>query len=513
MRKLLALSYKLFAGSGGALPGRSASPFSFGPCPSTGGTRCRRAFSLLELMIAIVILGIGMVMVATIFPIGIDMAAQTVQMNIAQSVADAALATLKLKVPSVSNLTGDDQVSHLVFGTDVTATDLDTVIDNSTNNNDVIALALNGQKSGIKPPAGWKWVSSPWIVEYGPGPETLNVDNALSGIFPAGGLPKVRLFTETTGWTGQKGASGDGGAWDYAYVVPSQNLLPNYLFWLSQEKDPRSSTIPPTLGQVPDVYPVNLVDQVYPPVPLITFNPESNKYENRPPTDFLADVAGRRYSWIGIHHVTDSTSGRARFVVTILVTHRSSLTNRYARQAEPSEDKVPGYNPRFIQPDDRRELRLPRPDGSSTDMLFPQPWLVRFDQINLGTGEILCTQAVADLLPPGSYFVVARSVYAFDSANQQIPPAALAAGTAYEVSARQGQRGRRDSIWTLQIRRQPPVVGAASEWIPENPNNPRELEIPYAWVVPPAVERDSRLAFLGFQAKSPVAGVFVRMVE
>ncbi|HPD31820.1 MAG TPA: type II secretion system protein [Phycisphaerae bacterium] len=469
-------------------------------------------FSLLELMIAIVILGIGMVMVATIFPIGIDMAAQTVQMNIAQSVADAALATLKLKVPSISDLTGDSVASYLVFAPDVTATDLDTVIDNSANNNDVLALALSGKKSGPPPPplTDWMPVDSPWVVEYGP--PGLNIASYLTGIFPAGGPPKVRLFTETTGWTGEKGASGPGGAWDYAYVIPSQNLLLNYLTWLSQGKDPRSSMIPPTLGQVPDVYPVNLVDQVYPPVPLIAFDPKKNEYKKRLPADFIPDVAGRRYSWIGIHHVTDPTSGRARFVVTILVTHRSSLTNRYARQAEPSQDKVAGYNPRFIQPDDRRELRLPKPDmDSRTDMLFPHPWLVRFDQINLGTGEVRCTQAVADLLPPGSYFVAARSVYAFNSSNEQIFPAALAAGTAYEVSARQGQRGNPDDIWTLQIRRQPPVAGAASEWIPENPSSPRELEIPYAWVVSPAVERVG--TGYSFQAKSPVAGVFVRMVE
>ncbi|MGQ9651765.1 MAG: type IV pilus modification PilV family protein [Phycisphaerae bacterium] len=493
----------------------AGTPSRFRPFARRGGSSVScllsPGFSLLELMIAIVILGIGMVMVATIFPIGIDMAAQTVQMNIAQSVADAALATLKLKVPSLTNLDNDPlNYAHLLLSPDVVTIDWDTRIDNLANNNDVLALALSGKKSGANPPAGWMPAISPWSVEYGPGPTTLDVQDQLAGIFPPGGPPKLRFFTETTGWTGQKGASGAGGAWDYAYLVPFQNLLLNYLSWLSQGKDPRSSTIPPTLGQVPDVYPVNLVDQAYPPVPLIAFNPKSNKYENRLPADFIPDVAGRRYSWIGIHHITDPTSGRARFVVTILVTHRSSLTNRYARQADPSpQDKV--YDPRFISPQDREELRLPRPDDLNTDMLFPQPWLVRFDQINLGAGEIRCTQAVADLLPPGSYFVVARSVYAFDSSNNMIVPAALAAGTAYEVSARQGQNGRPGDSWTLQIRRQPPVVGAASEWIPGNVSSPQELEIPYAWVVPPAVERAGTV--YSFQAKAPVAGVFVRMVE
>ncbi|HOM53906.1 MAG TPA: type II secretion system protein, partial [Phycisphaerae bacterium] len=60
----------------------------------------RPGFSLVELMIAIMILGLGMVMVATVFPVSLDMTRNTLQMNISDAAFDAAVSTLRLKVPS-----------------------------------------------------------------------------------------------------------------------------------------------------------------------------------------------------------------------------------------------------------------------------------------------------------------------------------------------------------------------------------------------------------------------------
>ena len=96
-------------------------------------------------------------------------------------------------------------------------------------------------------------------------------------------------------------------------------------------------------------------------------------------------------------------------------------------------------------------------------------------------------------------------MYAFPN---NVPHLAIAAGAAYEVLSRQGDPA--NPVWTLQIRRQQPIAGVV--WVPGDANNPKDpLEVLYAWVIPPAIERSGNT--YSFQAKSPVAGVFMRMVE
>src|SRR5439155_6013669 len=59
-----------------------------------------RAFSMIELLIAIMILGLGLVMLATVFPVGFDMTRDTVEKHIAMAVGEHAVATVELKVPT-----------------------------------------------------------------------------------------------------------------------------------------------------------------------------------------------------------------------------------------------------------------------------------------------------------------------------------------------------------------------------------------------------------------------------
>lgn len=455
----------------------------------------RGAFSLLELMIAIVILGIGLVMVATIFPIGIDMAAQTVQSTIAQAATDAAMITLQLKVPPRADINGDGaQSGALVLAPDVLATDADT----NLTSEDSLAMALNGRSA------------PPWSVPY----KSMGVSN-LGDLFPGPPqLPRLRFFTEGTGWTGEQGASGPGAAWDYAYVMPSQNLPPAYLnppppYAPIDSVQRLPAMIPPTLGRTPDLYPLNLVDCVYPPVSLTRLDGTVRPFipDATDPVGVIGDLAQRRYSWIAIHRATNPSLGGARFIVTILVTHRSNLASRYARQADP----VPGdsaYEPIFDPNPTNNTLDQPAPDADTADRLFPQPWLVRFALINPGLGEVRCTPAVGRLLPPGSFFVLARSIYDYDdpSGNPVTPPRlVLAAGTAYEVLSRREAGG----YSTLQIRRQ----NEADEWLSRipTPDPNRPLEVPYAWVVPPAIVRSGNT--WSFGAKSPIAGVAMRMMN
>jgi len=428
-----------------------------------GGRRlpARSGFSLLELMVAIIILGIGMVMVATVFPIGIDMAAQNVQMVIAQATADTAMATLKLKVPPWPAAGAG---AHVILAPDVYQTEFGprpALNPADMDPDDVTALSLS-------PNAFGSW-------NYPP--------------YPPQVVERLRFFTERTGWTGELGPSGPGNAWDYAYVIPSQNLWPGYLnppSPYSPITDVRQlpAMLPPTLGRTPEVFPLNLVDCVYPPVSWATKNPATGEFESLPIAGVLRELAGRRYSWIAIHHITNRDQGGPRFIVTLLVTHRSDLSSRYARQAD-LDDDASVYNPVFdiTDPGVDSQMRMagwPEPDDDQkTDMLFPQPWLVRFDRVDLGLGEITCSQEVARLLPTGAWFVIGRT------------NGPLVAGTPYEII------GRRASISppTLLIRR----TGADAR------------DDVYVWVVPPAIQR-SGAAYV-FQAKSPVAGVFMRMMQ
>ncbi len=63
------------------------------PMPQTNVAARRRAFSLMELMVAIVILGLGLVMVATIFPVAWGRARDLSEFNLHRNIADNAHAT------------------------------------------------------------------------------------------------------------------------------------------------------------------------------------------------------------------------------------------------------------------------------------------------------------------------------------------------------------------------------------------------------------------------------------
>jgi len=62
-----------------------------GPATSTSS----RAFSLIEVLLAMFILGIGLIMVASIFPVGADWTRQTVEDSVSQSISRTALSVIQ----------------------------------------------------------------------------------------------------------------------------------------------------------------------------------------------------------------------------------------------------------------------------------------------------------------------------------------------------------------------------------------------------------------------------------
>lgn len=456
-------------------------------------------------MIAIVIFGIGMVMVATVFPVGLDLTRETVQLDLSQAATDAAMATLILRVPTLNKqLDGDESKTRLLTVTDVAYTDLDA--------------AWVSKELDVLPPfrlTDANWTAGSWQSED-------------SDWFTNRYL---RAFTEETGWAAElMGNTND------TAVVPGQNLPSNYQAVVSDaggdldaflhDRRGRLTMIPPSFG-VPSPLPrIHLADQVYPPVSPYMYDKDADSEPgagfaqkvDRPLAEVVEDLASRRYSWTALHCMTSPDTQNRRIRAAIVVTYRGDLTARYAAQAD--EDPVPAgnepnvYVPHFNLADDadRKNLFLPQavptnetdevnPNPWNKDALFPRPWLVMLRRIDRAGGEVLCSNEVACLLPAGSFFVIA---------------------------SRAGDFSPLESFKVLQSSFSVPPSGATHSWDPwptvlnadvDDPQwatlqiargQGQPAENVLAWVFPPAIERLPE--GYRFQPRSPVISVAQREV-
>jgi len=457
----------------------------------------RSGFSLVELMIAIMILGIGMVMVATVFPVGLDITRETLQMDISQAAADAAIANLRLRVPYWKEL---DQVedysppgglignsTHRVLVPDVSGTDLDAVID--ADDAEVLTALQLPVPPGLPPKLNVPIRYNNWEPGWADGYFGLSLAPSQSmDLF----FSRARVFTERTGWAAEM--TGDLiGSWENSFVVPGQNLPLDYLSIYTDWDtflNRMPTMIPPVFFAPPltaalraDLPRVHLIDQVYPPVAVT----EADGTTPRNVLRVCDEVASRRYSWTAIHHRISPEPEVDNLLATIVVTHRGDPNARYARQVDNS--KVGGLQYNLADDDDRTALLAPQPDAPGADMLFPRPWLAMLSEVNLATGTVRCTAEVARLLPPDSFLVIAR----------RTPPGTgpLFPGTAHKVISRTwnpGQLGKAPAtqvLATLQIRRS---------------NGQPATNVP-VWVFPPAIEGGRT-----FASRSPVVGVALREV-
>jgi len=446
----------------------------------------------MELLVAIMILGLGMVMVATVFPVGMDISRDTIQMSISLTAADAAAATLALRLPAEQDL----------------------------NNDAAIAPAP------IRLPAVPDlYDAETWAVELDPPPGPLD-----------------RFFTESTRWDGDAAVYGPvvEQVVNTAFAVRAWNLQAGVEPVLGVHLP--VAELSPHIdlgGGVPPVpHRVHVADRVYPPVPINAWYPPGmavttvgaglyyadsgycpahyddpsqctplrtsmldNSYRmSQVDLTLAAQAAGRRYAWSAFQHRLAPRAELHNFLATIVVTHRGELTENYAQQASLDNPAVPGLVvPQNI--DDpglpanvRQALRLPRPAMRvSYDVLFPVPWLVQLDVLDARSGRALCTAAVAELLPPGAMFVIAASPL-------QNGWPVLQAGTARKVLGNNWQpadralRGDTSVLWQLEI-----VRGGEGAVGPV-----------LVWVFPPPIKRAGNT--WAFGSRSPVVGVFVREV-
>ncbi len=442
----------------------------------------------MELLVAIMILGLGMVMVATVFPVGMDISRDTIQMSISLTAADAAAATLALRLPSERELNG---------------------------------------AAGIAPaPIGLPEVPDAYDADAVPA--ELNVF--------------ARVFTESTRWDGDAAVYGPAveQVVNTAFAVRAWNLQagvePALGVHLPVAEISPHIDLGAGVGPVP--HRLHVADRVYPPVSINAYYPPGNPittvgaglyYADTDycPSHFFepwqcpalgtsvvgnsyrmsqvdltlaAQAANRRYAWSAFQHKLAPQAALRNFLATIVVTHRGDLTERYAQQASLNNPAVPGLVvPQNI--DDpgvpagvRNAIRVPSPAMRvNYDVLFPVPWLVQLEGLDARAGRVVCTAAVAELLPPGSMFVIAASPL-------QNGWPVLQAGTARKVLGNNWQpadravRGDPDALRQLEI-----VRGGEDAVGPV-----------LVWVFPPPIKRAGNTWAYG--SRSPVVGVFVREV-
>ncbi|HOW73703.1 MAG TPA: prepilin-type N-terminal cleavage/methylation domain-containing protein [Phycisphaerae bacterium] len=473
----------------------------------------RKGFSLLELMIAIMILGIGIVMVATIFPVGLDLTRDTVQMDISQAVTDVGMAMMTVKVPGYKQLdkmadTAAVPAAARVLVPDILRTEMSVNGQISLQQQEVIDF-LVGSVGSLKTDYGKVQVGPPyvWAPKNWPGlsPAQQTVPEFIS---------RCRVFTEQTGWPSELAPE------DEVSVVPAQNLPADYIKVAQKASEKTIDAVVKTmvlptfrsagnhLQPVVTLPRIHLLDQVYPPFPTaelyeLSSSTAYSAYSAsmwRPKdvgintlTSVLRDLASRRYSWLAFSHRMLADPKHAEMLVTVVTLYRGDANARFARQKTIAGGS--GYNVDFdFSSNDADHFDAcwqPKADPTADeDWVFPVPWLVKLMAVNLESGEVYCAAEVARLLPAGSYFIIAQG-------KGQLRAGTFQKVLACEVKVLSSPKPR--SAWALNDWSRLTVArgkGSAQDVL--------------AWVIPPAVERSGTA--VSFQSRSPVVGVALRKV-
>jgi len=476
----------------------------------------RYGFSLVELMIATVILGIGLVMVATIFPVAVDQTREAVQMSIVQAVADSAEQTLRLRMGAVTGTVPIDQdssclpgdrphTSDTTEGTLVTGANQSSISQptmpsnydaNPSNGDGNPATIYDWEKVPSQHPCCFRIIRACNMVHL---PRDENNIEYLTPTAPNGSLYDPRTEMMLEGYVG-------------GYVVPGvpsqfRNLLTPAVGVASPAYADANPKVSPhwiglVVGGRAGTFPrIDLLDRVYPPVsPRLPHRPLANASSDGYPRHAdLMEASTRRYCWVALGAPGLGSAGPEGrpYELRILVMYRGEMTARYASQSGG-----------FGQTDRHTE---PKPLTAVEDTLFPRPWLVRFHDGNTSTfpdanytaapvligggtvlpaGTIICRREVAELLPPGAIFVDFERGRAH-TVLQNVPD-------------RTNPNNRRLILAPDPDLNSPipdNIASGMDYWYPDFPD--------YAWVVPPPIVRTGRLSGdYFFEGKCPVLAVF-----
>ncbi|MCP4591150.1 MAG: prepilin-type N-terminal cleavage/methylation domain-containing protein [bacterium] len=472
---------------------------------TAAAVRRASAFSLAELMIAIAILGLGLLVVASMFPIAWSKARDLSQHTAATAVAEAAAITFE-------QLARVDGASECLNYTSFAG---DYVVETKA----IIIPTGLPHSSFNKVPVDAKAPSDTYV-------HPLSMENALMDVPPSGGVSPV--ITEGT-WLlmdGSRSGSDD-------------------LYWLDVHMD--LGTVcggEGTRGDIlwydqPQVLFHQRVHPALAPYPVGGSDPELQEWQDRLET--------RRYAWAVFHRLNEpilhptppaTSAQHARFIrerraaartprqfTLYYVTLRRNPGQRFCRQDEDAA-ATSGSN-----------IALPHTVGNLNDVMFPTPWLVPLvvPQVVGGSRALnyrdntLSTQK--DVVPRGlpTEVLVEADLNAGDDIREFFPPGTWfidsVNGETYRVTKRRlSDAGFGDSRFVgnmtspvealLTLDREIFVDDLFDPGVSiDPPYNQVPGTVPVAsrrvWVFPPAIERVDSTTWL-VQGASPVADVNTR---
>lgn len=290
-----------------------------------GGAVRRTAFSLVELMMAIVILGLGLVMVATMFPVAWGRARDLGEFTQQRSITPVAdnMARTLLHSPGPFVPTAPDVIGISFAGDLIYSTQLNAALANVANwPSDTWVHALNMENIRVEDPAFV--AEDPWLLE-----RALNLNDPGFNIDPN--------VIETSYWNPQ--------------IRAYQRLHPPL----------------PQRRNISENFPL----RNFPADVTAAFSEDDDNWDNR--------VASRRFVWAIFHQqkrplvatAQDAASVRVfdMFYVTL---RRPQPTNRYARQ---NNDPANLPNPYDIT----IPPIVPEAMGPDQDVMFPVAWRVQVE--------------------------------------------------------------------------------------------------------------------------------------
>ncbi|MCH7720572.1 MAG: prepilin-type N-terminal cleavage/methylation domain-containing protein [Planctomycetes bacterium] len=434
--------------------GRSRNTLSPPPPEKRATPRtARSAFSLAELMIAIVILGLGLLMVAGMFPVGWLKARELAEFTTSQSCVAVAEVTVK----HLCQVEGPyDPDSNAV----PSYVHPDTLSDGAGSSfiGDFLASPnLSATSHFVRDP----FLAAPPNTNV----HVLNVENLLAatGTTVPEDLWRLEIPDPLIGVY-------DFGA-DPAFAGPIATP------WLGRF---------PPLRMWYGLTQVTVGDRVYPPMPtgvIVGTQAWNDALVTRKfawsvlyrlPVLLVPTLPGVPYS---INEVLASTRQFTAYYVTL---RRTQPTHRFAQQDHPGVNDNGGLI-NFVTPPSSVIV----PQVAASDLMFPVAWLVPLDLIVSGAGipataEVMANAGpdhISPMLPPGSQFVVSGT------------------GSVYRVEQREILGTGSVPLTRLTLDRPLELVDQASI-------------THFVWVYPPHVERDE--GPISFFGPSPVVAIDVR---
>lgn len=447
--------------------------FTRSPRAGAFAARPRCAFSLIELMIAVVILGFGMILAAAMFPVGWVRARQISDHTARVASVEAAHALMELTARV------DGPTSNVA----TFAGDLVQIEGLNRVTSEVESFTFQFADTRVHP---------------------LNMEN-----MTANGLNSVPdLLPDKRTPTGDV---------DDLYNFNGRIDVPFVNYGIA-DNDALLALIAGNPGSL-NLYDtfftprVALDDRMYPPL-----DPEPKTFEFERESDYNAELErwrgrldSRRYAWAALHRlraITENVTDGRVFDMYYVTLRRTRPTFRYPRQLESTRPRL----------GNRAEVVVPRARGRSQDTILPTPWLVQmdlpkpdklssiFEPSGVPTEVRVPPRDARDDYPTWVQDLFQEGTYIIDEYN----------GLVFRVKRRRiDAQGNRQVAYLMLDQElfleqfddgaSRGQTGSQLETILQSDELTRSV-----YVYPPVADRDADDIITGFSSKPPVIGIDVR---